>query len=127
MAESNSRYHLFPRPSSELSHHSNLSHHADSPRASLLPTSSSSINTIHFHRTCSITINPVLILRLISTILALTAFIIFVIDGGNAFIAADIFLMSIIIINVLMIIHYFVSNVLRVTVELRHQPVCSQV
>jgi hypothetical protein len=117
MAESNSRYHLLPHPIDELSDHE------DSPRASLLPTSSFSINTMKFPKTYTITINPVLILRLISTILALTAFIIFVIDGGDAFIAADIFLMSIIIVNVLMIIHYFVSNVLKVTVELRHQPV----
>lgn len=109
--ESNSRY-ISPHASEDTDRES-------SPHEHLLPTTN--INTKYFPTTYSITLNPVLVLRIISTILALTTFIILVIDGGDAFIAADIFLMSIIIGNVLMVIHHGISHVFKVTVELRQQ------
>lgn len=71
--------------------------------------------------TYGITFNLVIVLRILSTILAVITFIILVIDGGDEFIAADIFLMAIIILNIPMIIHYFVSHVFKVTVEVRRQ------
>ena len=90
-----------------------------SPHSLLLP----SMNTVRprLSRNYSTTLNPILLLRIISSILSLTTFIILVIDGGDAFIAADIFVMCILILNILMIIHHTVSDVFKVTVELRRQ------
>jgi hypothetical protein len=78
-------------------------------------------NIYKYPTTYAVTFNPAVALRILSTILALITFIILVIDGDDEFIAADIFLMSIIIVNILMIIHHFVSHVFKVTVEVRKQ------
>lgn len=109
-SESNSRYAMLPRASSETSRDS-------SPHSHLLPT----MNTMRLPRNYSATLNPVLVLRIIASILSLTTFIILVIDGGDEFIAADIFVMCILILNILMILHHSVSDVFKVTVELRQQ------
>jgi len=93
-----------------------------SPRDSLLPTTTPILNRHTFPTSYKITFSPAIALRVVSTILALTTFIIFVIDGGHAFIAADIFLMILIIVNLIMILHYCISHLLKVTVELRQQP-----
>jgi len=89
-----------------------------SPHAHLLPTTESS-SVRHMPTACSVTLSPVLVLRTISFILALAAFIVFVIDGREAFIAADIFLALLMILNIVHVVQYFVSHVFKVTVELR--------
>lgn len=110
MAETNSRYALLPRASEDTDCES-------SPHEYLLP----SMDRISLPRNYTLSVNPVLLLRIIASILSLTTFIILVIDGGDQFIAADIFVMCILILDILMIIHYFVSHVFKVTVELRQQ------
>jgi len=90
-----------------------------SPHSQLLP--GAHINYHKVSTTYSVTFNPLVALRILSTILALVTFIILAIDGDEEFIAADIFLMSMLIVNLLMIVHYFASHVLKVTVELRQQ------
>ncbi len=92
---------------------------ASSSRTHLLDTSDEGVVRLRIPSACSITVAPVLVLRVISFILALSAFIVFVIDGGDAFIAADIFLAFIMILNVIMVVQYSVSHVFKVTVELR--------
>jgi hypothetical protein len=95
-----------------------------SPQDHLLPITNPLLNRHSqiLPITYKLTISPSLGLRIISTILALTAFIILVIDGGDAFIAADIFLMLLIIVNLVMILQYCVSHMLKITVEVRNQP-----
>jgi hypothetical protein len=88
-----------------------------SPHDHLLP----SMNMMRLPRNYSVTFNLVLILRIIASILSLTSFIILVIDGGDQLIAADIFVMCILILDLLMIVHHFVSDIFKVTVELRRQ------
>lgn len=88
-----------------------------SPHDHLLPT----ISLQNFNNTWSFTLNPPVVFRGLSTLLALIAFIIFCIDGGDEFIAADIFLMITIIANLLILIHYTVSHLVKVTVEVRQQ------
>jgi hypothetical protein len=97
-----------------LSEHESRS---SSPHDHLLPTTTA----IRLPKNHSITLNPIVVLRIIASILSLTTFIILVIDGGNAFIAADIFVMCILILNIVMIVHHSVSDVFKVTVELRQQ------
>jgi hypothetical protein len=108
--ESNSRYSLLPRASEETERES-------SPHEHLLP----SMSRMRLPRSYSATLKPVLLLRILASILTLTTFIILVIDGGDQFIAADIFAMSILILDILMVLHHFVSEVFKVTVELRQQ------
>lgn len=67
-------------------------------------------------------LNPTLVLRGIAAILSLVTFIILVIDGHEPFIAADIFVMLILLLDIIMIAHHSVSEVFKVTVELRQQP-----
>ncbi|ESZ95146.1 hypothetical protein SBOR_4446 [Sclerotinia borealis F-4128] len=74
-------------------------------------------DTLRTPKSRSITINYVLILRLINLSLAIPSFIIFVRDGFEQYIAADIFLMLIMIFNTVRILHLFVSSVFQVTVE----------
>jgi predicted lysophospholipase L1 biosynthesis ABC-type transport system permease subunit len=109
-AESNTRYTLLPRPSEDTVRES-------SPHEHLLP----SINKMRLPRNYSATLNPVVLLRIIASILSLTTFLILVIDGGNQFIAADIFVMCILILDIFMVLHHSVSHVFKVTVELRQQ------
>ena len=109
-SDSNSRYTLLPRASEDTDRES-------SPHEHLLP----SMNMIRLPRSYGLTLNPVLLLRIIASILSLTTFIILVIDGGEQFIAADIFVMFILILDILMILHHFLSHVFKVTVELRQQ------
>lgn len=92
-----------------------------SPHAHLLPTSESDDHVVRVRMPSaySVTLSPVLCLRVLSFILSLVAFIIFVIDGGDAFIASDIFLAFLMIFNVLMVVQYSVQNVFKVTVEIR--------
>lgn len=104
-------YSALPRASEETDRSS-------SPHAHLLPTTEHSAIR-HIATACSITLSPVLILRTLSFILALAAFIVFVIDGREAFIAADIFLALIMILNLSMVVQHSVSHVFKVTVELR--------
>ena len=92
----------------------------------LLPSSSTTridmgVQIPKFPQLWSITIDVTLIPRSISTVLSLTSFIIFCIDGGSSFIAADIFLMVTILYNIIITIHYCLSNLLKVTVELPQQ------
>jgi predicted lysophospholipase L1 biosynthesis ABC-type transport system permease subunit len=79
------------------------------------------MNMMRLPRNYSVTLSLVLLLRIIAAILSLTTFIILVIDGGDQFIAADIFVMCILILDLLMIAHHSVSHVFKVTVELRQQ------
>jgi hypothetical protein len=79
------------------------------------------MNMMRLPRNYTLSINLVLLLRIIASILSLTTFIILVIDGGDQFIAADIFVMCILILDILMVIHHFVSHVFKVTVELRQE------
>lgn len=67
----------------------------------------------------SVTLNPLYALRILSTVLSITAFIIFVIDGGDAFIAADIFLAFTFIYNILILIQHSITHIFKITVELR--------
>ncbi|KAK0124325.1 hypothetical protein ONS95_009295 [Cadophora gregata] len=105
------QYSMLPRASEETDHDA-------SPHTHLLPTSESS-PVRHMPTACSITLSPVLILRIISFILALAAFIVFVVDGREAFIAADIFLALLMILNLLSVVQYSFDHVFKVTVELR--------
>ncbi|CZT40790.1 uncharacterized protein RSE6_00446 [Rhynchosporium secalis] len=89
-----------------------------SPHAKLLPTTESS-SVRRMATACSITMSPVLVLRTLSFILALAAFIVLVIDGREAFIASDIFLALIMILNLFSVVQHSVSHVFKVTVELR--------
>src|SRR4051794_15145511 len=77
-----SSYSPLPRASEENDRDS-------SPHEQLLPTSRPQVNLYmyKFPTTYSITFNPVIIFRILSTILALIAFIILVIDGNEEFIA----------------------------------------
>ncbi|TEY34240.1 hypothetical protein BOTCAL_0642g00010 [Botryotinia calthae] len=73
------------------------------------------------HRTSksrSITINYVLILRLMNLGFGSAAFALFVISGGGQYIAADIFIMFILIFNAVRILRTFVSSVFHLTVEI---------
>jgi hypothetical protein len=72
-------------------------------------------------KTFSATLNPVLVLRLVSLVLGIIAFIIFIVDGDDPFIATDIFLAFIMIIDFAMVIHHAISDVFQVTVQLRHR------
>jgi len=92
-----------------------------SPHEQLFPSFNTSYNVYKYPTTYAVTFNPAVALRILSTVLALITFIILVVDGESEFIAADIFLMSIIIVNILLIIHHFVSHVFKVTVEVRKQ------
>ena len=109
-SDSNSRYTLLPRASEDTVRES-------SPHEHLLP----SINRVCLPRNYSATLNPIVLLRIIAGILSLTTFLILVIDGGNQFIAADIFVMCILILDIFMVLHHSVSHVFKVTVELRQQ------
>ncbi|KUJ21916.1 uncharacterized protein LY89DRAFT_681279 [Mollisia scopiformis] len=108
-SQNTSRYHVVPPHEEDERDYS--------PHDHLLPT----ISLKNFNHSWSITLNPIVVLRGLSTILSLVAFIIFVVDGGGDFIAADIFLACIMIINVLMLVHYTVSHLVKVTVEVREQ------
>jgi hypothetical protein len=90
-----------------------------SPHDRLLP--SNAFTNDHFSPTSlySITFNPLYPLRIVSTVFSITAFIIFVVDGGDAFIAADIFLAFIIIHNILTTVQYSTTHIFKITVELR--------
>lgn len=79
------------------------------------------MSKLRLTRSYTATTSPILLLRLFASILSLVAFIILAIDGGDAFIAADIFVMSILIFDILMIFRHFMSDVFKVTVELRKQ------
>jgi len=105
------------------SHYSPLraSEEDSSPQEHLLPVSQNDRTLHRFPSTYSVILNPVVTLRILSSILGLTSFIILVIDGDEEFIASDIFLMFALIVNALMIIHHFASNVFKVTVELRQK------
>ncbi|KAH7342908.1 hypothetical protein BKA65DRAFT_301046 [Rhexocercosporidium sp. MPI-PUGE-AT-0058] len=113
MASSNNatQYSVLARASEETDRDS-------SPHTHLLPTTENS-PIRHMPTACSITLSPVLVFRTLSFILALAAFIVFVIDGHEAFIAADIFLALIMIMNVSLVVHHSISHVFKVTVELR--------
>jgi hypothetical protein len=50
---------------------------------------SSPVTTVNIPNTASITIHALLTIRILSTVLTITSFVIFVIDGGDSFIAAD--------------------------------------
>ncbi|KAH7419107.1 hypothetical protein BKA64DRAFT_5349 [Cadophora sp. MPI-SDFR-AT-0126] len=104
-------YSMLPRASSETNRD-------DSPRAHLLSTIENHPSR-HMPTACSVTLSPVMVLRTVSFILALAAFIVFVIDGREAFIAADIFLALLMILNIISIVQYSVSHIFKVTVELR--------
>lgn len=111
-SQDTSRYHLTP------------SHEEDDVEStsqdSLLPRiSPRGISVYNFNNTWSITLDPILVVRGLSLILSLVAFIIFAIDGGTQFIAADIFLVVLMIMNVMMLVHYTVSHLVKVTVEVR--------
>ncbi|KAF8866759.1 hypothetical protein BDZ45DRAFT_667436 [Acephala macrosclerotiorum] len=103
-----SRYHLLPTHEDE--------DRDSSPHDSLLGLPPQSIPN-----TWSFTLNPIVVLRGLSLLLSLIAFLILCIDGGVEFIAVDIFLVCLMIINVLMLIHYTVSHLVKVTVEVRQQ------
>ncbi|KAL2075791.1 hypothetical protein VTL71DRAFT_734 [Oculimacula yallundae] len=90
----------------------------DSSHANLLPTTETG-SIRRMPTACSVTLSPVLVLRTISFILALAAFIVLVIDGREAFIAADIFLALIMILNLFSVVQHSISHVFKVTVELR--------
>ncbi|KAF7909311.1 uncharacterized protein EAF01_003029 [Botrytis porri] len=66
----------------------------------------------------SITINYVLILRLMNLAFGSAAFALFVLNGYDKYIAADVFLMLSLIFNTVRILHTFVSSVFHVTVEI---------
>jgi hypothetical protein len=104
------QYHALPHTFDDMDRDSSSHEH-------LLPTMTSNIRRVP--SSCAITIYPVLALRLISTILGLTSFIIFIIDGGAPFVAATIFLALLLIFNTIMIIHHSVSHIFKVTIELR--------
>ncbi|TVY83278.1 hypothetical protein LSUE1_G001953 [Lachnellula suecica] len=115
MSDSNARYHLAPRESED-------SDRDISPQKQLLP----STNVRPSPRESgpwTVVINPIIGIRILSTICALTSFITLVIGGGEEFIAADIFLMMLIISNTLVMINVTLTNLdlMKVTVELRRQ------
>ncbi|TGO49866.1 hypothetical protein BOTNAR_0414g00060 [Botryotinia narcissicola] len=66
----------------------------------------------------SITINYVLILRLMNLAFGSAAFALFVTHGYEKYIDADVFLMLSLIFNTVRILHTFVSSVFHVTVEI---------
>ena len=91
----------------------------NSPEEALL---SSSINSRHTDSpsTWSTTLNPVFVLRLTSLVMGIIAFIIFVVDGETPFIAADIFLVFLMILDFSMIAHHAISDVFQITIHLRN-------
>jgi hypothetical protein len=91
-----------------------------SPEEHLLSVSSINSRLTESPKTFSATLNPVLVLRLVSLVLGIIAFIIFIVDGDDPFIATDIFLAFIMIIDFAMVIHHAISDVFQVTVQLRH-------
>ncbi len=91
-----------------------------SPEEHLLSVSSNNSRHTESPSTCSTTFNPALVLRLASLIMGLIAFIIFIVDGGEPFIATDIFLAFIMILDFSMIVHHAISDVFQITVHLRH-------
>jgi hypothetical protein len=72
-------------------------------------------------KTCSLTLNPILILHLTSLILGIIALIIFIVDGEAPFIATDIFLAFIMLLDFFTIVNHAISNVFQVTIQLRHR------
>ncbi|KAE9373451.1 hypothetical protein N431DRAFT_557547 [Stipitochalara longipes BDJ] len=96
--------------------------HADSDEESSHLLSISSINSRHNDSpsTCSATLNPALVLRLASLVMGILAFIIFIVDGDTPFIAADIFLAFIMILDFSMIFHHAISDVFQITIHLRN-------
>ena len=91
-----------------------------SPEEHLLSTSS--INSRHAYSpsACSATLSPALVLRLASLIMGTIAFIIFIVDGDIPFIAADIFLAFIMILDFSMIVNHAISDVFQITIHLRN-------
>ena len=91
-----------------------------SPEEHLLSTSS--INSRHAYSpsACSATLSPALVLRLASLIMGTIAFIIFIVDGDIPFIAADIFLAFIMILDFSMIVNHAISDVFQITIYLRN-------
>ncbi|KAE8451598.1 hypothetical protein EG329_003671 [Mollisiaceae sp. DMI_Dod_QoI] len=71
------------------------------------------------NNTWSFTLTPIVVLRVLSIVLSLVAFIILVLDGGPPFIAVDIFLACIMIVHALMLVNYMVTHLVKVTVEVR--------
>ena len=86
MPDSTARYHMVPRASDDSDRES-------SPHEQLLPSSNIS-SRYHGLGTWSIELHPVIFFRIVSTIFAITAFILLVIDGEGPFVASDIFLMT---------------------------------
>ncbi|KAB8296783.1 hypothetical protein EYC80_002200 [Monilinia laxa] len=101
-------YAALPRESSDSDRY--LSHTLDTYRTSLGYT--------HQPQGRSIALNHVLILRLVNLSFALPSFIIFVRQGHEKYIGADIFLMLIMIFNTVRILHLFISSVFHITVEI---------
>ncbi|KAF7922110.1 uncharacterized protein EAE98_008321 [Botrytis deweyae] len=66
----------------------------------------------------SVTINYVLILRIMNLAFGSAAFALFVTHGYEKYIGADVFLMLSLIFNTVRILHTFVSSVFHVTVEI---------
>lgn len=88
----------------------------------LIPHIVPSLRDFQVPETWSTTFSVAIALRVLSLVFSLVPFIIFIIDGYGAFIAADIFVAFIMILDVFMIIHHSLTNakVFRVTVEVRN-------
>jgi len=106
-----SAYHIVPRddPDQETS-----------PLDCLLPTSPVGRKNIP-SPAWTLNINAVILLRILSTTLAIISFVFSVLAGGDAFIASDIFMMPLIILNVLQVINHIFTVILKVTIDFRSQ------
>jgi len=112
MSDSNTRYHIVPRASED-------SDREASPDEQLLPSHSISPRLRRGNGPWMIDFHPVIGLRIFSGIFSLIVFIILAIVGGDEFIATDVFVMMILLLNVFQVINHCLTNILKVTVEFR--------
>ncbi|RDW94656.1 hypothetical protein BP5796_00419 [Coleophoma crateriformis] len=102
------RYSVLPRVSTP----------SETENESLLPTHTS-FTTGHLNQTYGITISPTTALRILSSIFCLTSVIILITQGRHFFIAADIFLILMMIQNALQFLKTIFTTTFRVSVEFR--------
>jgi hypothetical protein len=105
-------------------HYTPLSHEDSddeiSPQEHLLSVSTMSSRQSEGPTTWSATLNPTFALRLVSVFMEIIAFVLLVVDGDVPFIATDIFLAFIILLDFFTIIHHSISDIFKITVELRN-------
>ncbi|KAG9239047.1 hypothetical protein BJ875DRAFT_449286 [Amylocarpus encephaloides] len=109
MAAESSRYHNVSRQSED----------SERDASPLLPSINSTRRVAP--STWEVDIQPVICLRILSTILAIIIFVFWVVDGRGNFVAACIFDMMLIILNIVQLLSWLCTDVMKITVDMRGQ------